>query len=336
MSKEDLDLYASNVDWKAWKRIDWRKAIAILATTAVVVTALGFFGYRWFTTSTPVSRDRALDMFKEESAANAADQDSDKDKSSADSANKEQNKKSADDGSKNSGSGGGGSSPSTVAAAAGSGSNSSGNKAGRKSRPAADYGRNSPEEGVYSWATDGWEEAAGIRREFPEESQRIITASDGDSWKQHHYFSEEREIWSEFVRTDAGAHVASQRNRAKFGPVTNDSTVTFDPPMLVGPSDLEVGATWNGTWEGKTSGSYSARISGHGEMNIDGKIVEVYEFDYRMELRGELDGTVIAKVRLAPKYALTVYEHYTQDLQSDKGRYRADWEMTVKSVVPQR
>ena len=333
MSKEDLDLYASNIDWQAWKKFNWRKAIAILATTAVVVGALGFFGYRWFTTSTPVSRDRALDMFEQESAAGekAAGNSKANAPSTKDTKEKSASSKSTD---KSSGSGGDGSSPSTAAVAAGSESQSS--SAGTQKQANPDYGRSTPEEGVYSWATDGWEEAAGIRREFPEESQRIITASDGDSWKQHHYFSEEREIWSVFVRTDQGAHVASQRNRAKFGPVTNDSTVHFDPPMLVGPSDLQVGATWNGKWDGKTYGSYSARISGHGEMNIGGKVVEFYEFDYRMELKGELDGTVIAKVRLAPKYALTVYEHYTQDLQSQRGRYRADWEMTVKSVVPQR
>ncbi len=331
---EELDLYKSNIDWKAWKRINWRRAVATMSVIAVIVAALGFFGYRWMTTVTPVSRDRALDMFKEESATNAKAGKDAASKSGASGTN-ENKAASNSDNDKDSGSGGGGSSPSTVAAAAGSGTTTSKSSSGN-AKASASYGRSSPQEGVYSWATDGWEEAAGIRREFPEESQRIITASDGDSWKQHHYFSEEREIWSEFVRTDEGAHVATQRNRAKFGPVTNDSTVTFDPPMLVGPSDLQVGATWEGTWEGKTSGSYSARISGHGEMNIDGKVVEFYEFDYRMHLQGELDGTVIATVRLAPKYALTVYEHYTQDLQSERGRYRADWEMTVKSVVPQR
>ena len=300
----------------------------------VIVAALGFFGYRWMTNLTPVSRERALDMFEEESAATAGDQTS-TDNKAAGGASSKQGKNASDGGSKNSGSGGSGSSPSTVAAAAGSGSNSS-STAARESDGGSKFDRNTPEEGVYSWATDGWEEAAGIRREFPEESQRIITASDGDSWKAHHYFSEEREIWSEFVISKQGAHLASQRNRAKFGPVTNDSTIDFAPPMLVGHASLKVGETWNGSWEGKTYGSYSGRIAGHGEMNIDGKMVEVYAIELRIEMKGELDGTVIAEVRLAPKYALTVYEHYIQDLQSDKGRYRAEWEMTVKSVVPQR
>ena len=332
---ENLDLYASNINWRAWRSINWRRAIAAFTVIGVIVAALGFFGYRWMTNLTPVSRERALDMFKEESAANSTGKNSDK--ARADRSTKKQGSKDASSGgAKDSGSGGGGSSPSTVAAAAGSGSDSSSTNAGRQTEASPKFDRRTPEEGVYSWATDGWEEAAGIRREFPEESQRIITASDGDSWKAHHYFSEEREIWSEFVISKQGAHLASQRNRAKFGPVTNDSTIDFAPPMLVGHASLEVGHTWNGSWEGKTYGSYSGRIAGHGKMEIDGRIVEVYAIELRIEMKGELDGTVIAEVRLAPKYALTVYEHYIQDLQSDKGRYRAEWEMTVKSVVPQR
>lgn len=328
---EELDLYRSNVDWKAWKRINWRRAVGVLAVTALIVTTVGFFGYRWMTDVTPVSRDRALDLFEEESAQNDARARSDKKTSSKSGGGTAttNNKR------KDPGSGGGGSSPSTVAAAAGSGKQTA-SKSSSNPRANRAVDRRTPEEGVYSWATEGWEEAAGIRRQFPEESQRIITASNGESWKQHHYFSEEREIWSEFVISKQGAHMASQRNRAKFGPVTNDSTVDFSPPMLVGTSDLVVGDTWNGTWEGKTHGSYSGRISGHGEMNIDGKTVEVYAIDLRIELKGELNGTVIAQIRLAPKYALTVYEHYTQDLQTDRGRYRAEWEMTIKSVVPQR
>ena len=335
---DDLDLYASNINWQAWRNINWRKAIGVLTVASVVVAALGFFGYRWMTTTTPVTRDRALDMFKAESAAAKTGSD---EGGAGEQANKHRDKtnkknEATSGGNESSGSGGGGSSPSTVAAAAGSGSQneSSGKRSSQK--PGADYDRSSPEEGVYSWATDGWEEAAGIRRQFPEESQRIITASNGTSWKQHHYFSEEREIWSDFVITEQGAHMAKQRNRAKFGPVTNDSTIDFAPPMRVGPSNLEVGYAWNGKWDGKTYGSYAGRIVGEGQMNIDGKVVDIYAIELRIELKGELEGTVLAEVRLAPKYALTVYEHYTQDLQSDKGRYRAEWEMTIKSMDPQR
>ena len=334
---QDLDLYASNVNWKAWKNINWKKAVAVIATVSVVVAALGFFGYRWLTTSTPMTRAKAVEMFQEESKA----ADAEKGSRAAAASNSESKKSSAGheqaEG-KGSGTGGGGSSPDeeTTAVAAGSGTSTKSEGGTAEKKRAADAGPTTPAEGVYSWSTDGWEEAQGIRRDFPEESQRIITASDGDSFKQHHYFSEEREIWSEFVITEDGAHVAMQRNKAKFGPVTNDSRVDFSPPMLVGKADPKVGEAWKGSWEGKTSGDYTARVFDHGRITIGDETLEVWGYEIHMEMRGELNGTVDARVLFSPKYALTVQEHYKQHIESGRTRYRAEWTMQLKSTTPQR
>jgi hypothetical protein len=283
-------------------------------------------------------------MFKEESsqadepaAATVAGSKEERSKGAEDGAKSSSNgtKEASKGSTENSGSGGGGSSPKNdqTAVAAGTGSHSS-SAAKKSSSRGYDY-PTTPEEGVYSWSTEGWEEAAGIRREFPRESQRIITASDGDSYKQHHYFSEEREIWSVFVASEKGMHMASQRNRAKFGPVTNDSTITFSPPMLVGLADPEVGKTWSGSWKGKTSGTYSNRIFDHGTMTVGGESVEVWGYELRLQMRGELEGTVSARIMYSPEHALTVQEHYEQDIQSERGRYRAEWSMTLKSTTPQ-
>ena len=331
---EELDLYGTGINWK--------KAIAIVATVSLIVTVFGFFGYRWLTNVTPVSRDKALEMFEKESSQAAAAESSDAGKQETkNSAGKKSGADDKDGGSKttggSSGSGGGGSSPKNdqTAVAAGTESTSSSKDGSRNARSPGYRYPTTPDEGVYSWATDGWEEASGIRRQFPKESQRIITASNGSSWKQHHYFSEEREIWSEFVITDKGAHMAMQRNRAKFGPVTNVSTVDFSPPMLVGLPDPTVGDTWNGKWDGKTYGSYVGRIADRGRMTIGGESLEVWVYELRIELKGELEGTVLAEVTFSPKYALTVQEHYRQELESDKGPYRAEWKMTLKSTTPQ-
>ena len=334
MSHHELDLYGTG--------INWRKAISIVTVMSVIVGVVGFFGYRWLTNVTPVTRDQALQMFEEESRVAdeaAAKEATDAKESRSREAGNDEGRNDGDRsaaGSQSSGSGGDGSSPKDeqTTVAAGTGSNEADSA---KKRPGTSEYKypTTPDEGVYSWDTEGWEEAAGIRREFPRESQRIITASDGSSWKQHHYFSEEREIWSDFVISKKGAHMAKQRNRAKFGPVTNDSTITFSPPMLVGLASPEVGETWNGQWRGRTSGSYQARIFDHGRMTVGGKAVEVWGYELRLDMRGELDGTVSARIMYAPEYAMTVQEHYTQDIQSERGRYRAEWSMTLKSTTPQ-
>ncbi|MBW3594617.1 MAG: hypothetical protein KY391_03480 [Actinobacteria bacterium] len=329
---EELDLYGTG--------INWRKAVAIVATVSLIVTAFGFFGYRWLTSTTPVSRETALQMFEAESEQADATTSTTKKKSNKSASGKgrtEKKKTGSATGVASSGSGGGGSSPTNdqTTVAAGTESSSRGERSKTAKKAGYEY-PTTPENGVYSWDTDGWEEAAGIRRQFPNESQRIITASNGSSWKQHHYFSEEREIWSEFVISKKGAHLAMQRNRAKFGPVTNDSTIDFSPPMLVGLASPKEGASWNGKWKGRTSGSYASRIFEHGTMAIGGETVEVWGYEVRMQMRGELNGTVFARVMFAPKYALTVQEHYEQTIETDRGRYRANWTMTLKSTTPQR
>lgn len=326
---QELDLYGTSINWK--------KTISIFTVASVIVGALGFFGYRWLTTTTPVSKDQALELFEKESAAAETGASSNETSENNDARGKGPDKaRSTKTDDQASGSGGGGSSPKeeTRTVAAGSGKTTSSDPSER-SRSGYRY-PTTPANGVYSWDTDGWEEAQGIRREFPEESQRIITQSNGSSWNQHHYFSEEREIWSEFVITKKGAHVAMQRNRAKFGPVTNDSRIDFSPPMLVGLPDPEVGASWNGSWKDQTSGTYTSRIYDHGRMTIGGENIEVWSYEVRMQMRGEMNGTVYAKVVFAPKYALTVQEHYEQNIESGRTHYRAEWTMTLQSTTPQR
>lgn len=329
---EELDLYGTG--------INWRKAISVFAVVSVIVAAVGFLGYRWLTNLTPVTREQALQMFKQETGAAAANR---SEPAARGGRGGDENSggrakgRSSQTATKSPGSGGGGSSPKNDQTAVAAGTGSERSAASKKSSRSSDYEYpTTPEEGVYSWDTKGWEEAAGIRRDFPRESQRIVTASDGTSWKQHHYFSEEREIWSDFVITEQGAHMAKQRNRAKFGPVTNDSTIDFSPPMLVGLADPEVGKSWSGKWRGRTSGTYAARIFDHRRMSIGGETVEVWGYELRLEMKGELDGSVFARIMYAPKHALTVQEHYRQDIQSERGRYRAEWSMTLKSTTPQR
>ena len=340
---EELDLYGSGINWK---KFTWKRLVAIFAALAVIVALVGFYGHRWMTALTPVSRDRALEMFEKESKQAEADtQESATAKSNKGGGGDkaaEPNKDTKESGSagSSSGSGGGGSSPKKQSTAVAAGTESQEAEGqGKQSKAAKSAGYDyptTPAEGVYSWDTDGWEEAAGIRRQFPNESQRIVTASNGESWKQHHYFSEEREIWSEFSIGEKGAYLNMQRNRAKFGPVTNDSTIDFSPPMMVGLAKPKLGATWSGKWQGRTSGTYSSRIFDHGTMTIGGESIEVWGYEVRMTLKGELEGTVYAKIMYSQEYALTVQEFYRQDIQSERGRYRAEWNMTLKSTTPQR
>lgn len=191
-----------------------------------------------------------------------------------------------------------------------------------------------PEEGVYSWATQGHEQVSGARREFPDETQRIITMSGRGRWTQHHYFSEERQIWTAFQRGSNGVEVTQQRNKVSFGPVSRESKIDFNPPMLAAPGDLRVGFQWGGKWTGDTYGNYSGNVFEHTTMAIGGERVEVWGMDLLIDLRGDQQGRVRAQVWFAPRVGLTVKEHYVQDVDSGGAQYHAEWIQTLKSLQP--
>ena len=330
---DELDLYASNLDFS------WKKAIAIAAAFALMA---GLVGYRWMTTGTPVSREDAVAMFQAEQERSAARDRRDAGAGEGRRGRTERN----GDGSeakrtatRRTPTGGNGSANAGRVSASGAGAEGAAEqdqsepRAATRQRPEA---RRLPREGVYSWATRGFESAGGTRRSFPSESQRIVTLDGDRGWSTHHYFSEQREIWSRFVIADDAAHMAYQRNKVVFGPVTNDSSITFSPPMLVGPIPERVGESWHGSWEGKTYGDYEGRIFEHGRMNVGGESVEVWGIELDIRLRGEQSGRVQAKVWLAPEHTLTVREEYVQDVKADVGNYHAEWSMTLKSLQPAR
>lgn len=213
------------------------------------------------------------------------------------------------------------------------------NRTGARSRTGTrDRGEvpDAPEEGVYSWATDGYEQVGGARREFPAETQRIISAGVGRTWTQHHYFSEERQIWTAFQASSAGIQITEQRNKVTFGPVTSESKIDFRPPMLAAPRSVRVGLEWEGEWAGDTYGNYSSKIIEHTTMAIGGEQVEVWGMTYVIDLHGEQEGQVNAQVWFAPRHGLTVKEHYVQDVESDGAQYHAEWTQTLKSLHPRQ
>ena len=331
---QELDLYATP-GWREsfnLKAIGWKGFVG-LALALLLLGGVATFG--WMKRSAPVSVDRALAEFRKSSGSAAQGRASGPERSKPARKNGTQtHKQDAKQG------GGGGNAGSKVAVAAPASDQQTQPRA--QDGPAAparqqesQYGRTSPREGVYTWNTEGWESAAGTRRDLPEETQRIITLQ-SNGWQTHHYFSDKRENWTWFEVLDDGAAIAKQRNKVTFGPVTNDSTIDFAPPMLVGPRHLEVGQQWSGRWSGKTSGVYTGETFERVEINIGGEMVETYGIHIHSEMTGEIEGTVDAQVWLSPKYVITVKEHYKQDVKADVGRYRSEWNMTLQSVEPRR
>jgi hypothetical protein len=321
-----LDLYS------APKHLSWKQWVALALATTLVG---GFLGYQWFTNVTPMTSGKALSIFRAERNSSGNDDSSSAAKRRGGPTNKRTAGTTKARGATKDRPQPRGAEAVAAESAPETAAQESASSPTTHARPAPRSDKAPlPAEGVYSWDTSGYEEVGGARRQFPEESQRIITREEM-GWHEHHYFSEEREIWTDFEVQDAGAAIALQRNKVKFGPVTEDSTITFTPSMLVGPYAPKVGQTWEGSWTGKTHGDYQGKTFEHTWMTIGGERVEVWAVQVDLQFEGEQEGTVQAKVWMAPKYWLTVREDYVQNVKADVGTYHAEWSMTLKSLHPQ-
>lgn len=194
-----------------------------------------------------------------------------------------------------------------------------------------------PDDGVYLWEVQGYEEASGgTRRELPERSHRIITHGGRGSWVEHHIFSDQREEWFEGGRSGSGFVSHAVRNRVQFGPVEVDRTVTFDPDLLAARLPFRINETWSGKWTGRTEGEYRARVFEHAHFIFDGERVEVWGTEVVMTMRGEVEGEVITRSWIAPAYDLVVKQEQRMTVESGPGTYHTEWTGRVTSLTPSR
>lgn len=193
-----------------------------------------------------------------------------------------------------------------------------------------------PDPGVYEWETDGWEQAAGIRRDLPERSVRIISHEGPRRWMNEHRYSEDHVEWFPFDLTDAGLFCESYRNRIRFGPVGGESTITYDPPARFTAFPLEAGTAWTGSWEGDTRGTYEGRIVKQTTIRVAGEDIEAWQSELHMRMSGELEGTVDTTVWVSIEHGMSVRESYSHDITTDQGTYRGEWTITLLSTDPQQ
>ncbi|MGH2806518.1 MAG: hypothetical protein ACRDKT_04505 [Actinomycetota bacterium] len=193
-----------------------------------------------------------------------------------------------------------------------------------------------PADGVYTWNIEGYEQAPGVRRDLPRRSHRIITYEGDNAWQEHHIFSEQKEQWFDLQISRAGVATTAVRNRVEMGPVTVDRTVTYNPPCFVSRFPVRVGQTWEGSWSGKTSGTYVAKTFERTTLTIGGEQVDVYGTEVIMDLTGEVEGRVVTRSWVAPHYSLVVKQYQESKVRSGPGDYYSEWSGQVTSLHPQR
>jgi hypothetical protein len=193
-----------------------------------------------------------------------------------------------------------------------------------------------PRPGVYTYRTVGYEEAT-FSRDYPPESQRIIDTSDG-AYKNHHIFSQEHEEWYALRPTARGAEMLYRRLHITFGPLTVDDTVTLKPPLLAVAVPYQLGRTWKGSWSGITSGTYTAKTIAHRTIRIGDEDVDVWVNQLKLTTHGEYEGTVDVKLWYAPRLGTTAREDGVYEIRpSDMPvTYHSKYTITLESTDPHR
>lgn len=193
-----------------------------------------------------------------------------------------------------------------------------------------------PAPGVYSWRTHGWEQGGVVRRELPSESQRIVTREDARRWTSHHLFSNDHEEWFDAVLSGDGASTIYHRARIAFGPVGDDRSMTFEPPVEFARFPLQVGRRWEGAWSGPTSGRYRSYTFERTRLRIGDRTVEAWGTETVMTFWGEITGEATTIVWIAPAVGMSVKERHDRRVRMDRGDYRSDITITLLDAEPRR
>jgi hypothetical protein len=153
---------------------------------------------------------------------------------------------------------------------------------------------------------------------------------------EHHIFSNKREEWFELNRADSVLRTSAVRNRVEFGPVEVDRTVTFDPHVIGARLPFRVDESWSGTWEGRTYGEYRSEVFERAYIVVEGKRLEVWGTEVLMHMRGEIEGEVLTRSWIAPRYALIVKQYQRISIETGAYSYRTEWTGQVASLTPSR
>ncbi len=191
-----------------------------------------------------------------------------------------------------------------------------------------------PPSGVYTYDTTGYERATASRN-YPSETQRIVDTS-GGRYENHHIFSQEHEEWFTLQATPSGGVMLKRRLRVTFGPVTIDRTVVFDPALKGVPVPYAIGQTWSGKWSGDPSGDYSGKTTKHTAVKVGGKDVEVWVEELTIHVTGSISGTVFTRLWWAPSLGLDAREDGVYDVRARgvPGTYHTEYTVTLRSATP--
>ncbi len=94
-----------------------------------------------------------------------------------------------------------------------------------------------------------------------------------------------------------------------------------DPPVRSVVFPLSVGKSWSGSWQAKTSGSYSMKVGALEEVTVGGHPVRAYKLNTTERFKGEYRGTAAVTVWVDPETKAIVKTSGALQLANSFGSY---------------
>lgn len=311
-----------------------------LRAVAIVVLVIGVVGvllFKWITVATPISKSQALEIFEEDNEEAGSQKiarhlrGQGRDKSEARGPRLGRGRENAREQTRKAG-----------------GSNSSSSQDPASSGAAPGFLtmpiRSVPEEGVYTYLTDGSEQMNGQGfREFPDRTYRNVVHTGSRSWTEHHVLLEERQMWSSFSVDGTSQVLNWTRQVVEFGgPIADqDETFDFEPPLRLWWLPWTSGRTWEGEWtssneDGESYGTYEVTTTDHGYLGIGDEKVEVWLEEISFVSHGHIAGTVEVKRWTSPEYGIAVREEFLGDVKKGPLTYETEYSVELTALEPAR
>jgi hypothetical protein len=223
--------------------------------------------------------------------------------------------------------------PTTLAAARLSSTRLPGRAADAPSTPMTTQGNSpfsAPPEGVYTYATSGYEQIslAGARHDYPSQSFATVRHGSGCQWGfEHRVIQEHVETHVYCSEPDALAFLQETDQVTFFGQ-TNTRTYRCDPPEITAHLGDGVGSSRQFNCRSDSGGQLSARVSylGREPVAIDGVAVSALHVVVDSQISGDVHGSSRTELWLHPQTGLALREEISVKSHSPAFGTTVDYE----------
>ena len=186
-----------------------------------------------------------------------------------------------------------------------------------------------PEAGTYVYSQSGTEEfCAGAKcdREKLPPTERQVSKITGRSNGTTTIVTEVRSTDGRYVRTTIDysndvAAITEVYYSFSYDGFSFSDDYKPDPPVRSVLFPLSVGRSWSGSWDAKTSGTYSMKVASVDDVDVAGSSARAFRLDTSEHFSGEYKGTAAITVWIDPATKAVVKTSGALRLSNSLGSY---------------